>query len=129
MALKRTLGPRGSSGGGHATGFAATSAAIVKANDGIVTATSSLGEGGLCSAHDLALLSWPPLSGADHPARNLAVSALHIELPRRRGASGRTGSRPFLRNDPALGAEVRPGARTETAATPAAAGRSLAFGG
>jgi hypothetical protein len=39
--------------------------------------------GRIASRHGLALLSPPPLSGADYPARDLALPSLHPELPRR----------------------------------------------
>jgi transposase-like protein len=39
--------------------------------------------------HGSALLPATSLPGADHPARNLALSPVHPELPRRRGAAGR----------------------------------------
>src|SRR6266481_9938647 len=41
--------------------------------------------------HGSALLSPTSLPAADHPARDLALSPVHPELPRRRGAAGRTG--------------------------------------
>ena len=46
-------------------------------------------------------------TGRDHPARDLAVSALYPELPRRRETAGRTRSRHLLQNGAALGAEIR----------------------
>src|SRR5437762_10670220 len=52
-------------------------------------------------------LSPSPLSARDHPARNLAVSPLHLELSRCRGIAGRTRARHLLRNGAAMGGEVR----------------------
>src|SRR3954449_12696145 len=48
----------------------------------------------------------------------MAVSALHAELPRCRGAPCRTRAQPVLQNDPALGAEIgtAPCARSAAAA-------------
>src|ERR1700680_1009314 len=43
------------------------------------------------SCHDQAFLPSTSLSASDHPARDLALSPLHPELPSRRGATGRTG--------------------------------------
>ena len=42
-----------------------------------------------------ALLPPPSLPARDHPARDLALSPLHLELPRCRGTAGRTRARHF----------------------------------
>ena len=56
--------------------------------DGLVTLTGSRREARrLGSRHATAPLSPPSLSQRDHPARDLALSPLHPELPRRRGAA------------------------------------------
>src|SRR4029077_18983341 len=61
----------------------------------------------------------PDLTPArDHPARDLALSPLHPELPRCRGTAGRARARDLLRNGAALGAEVR--SRDRATAAPAA---------
>src|SRR5260370_27196737 len=57
--------------------------------------------------HGSALLPPPSLPARDHPARDLAPSPLNPELPRCRGAAGRTRARHLLRNGAALRAEVR----------------------
>src|ERR1700731_3549594 len=57
--------------------------------------------------HGPALLPPPSLPARDHPARDLALSPLHPELPRCRGTAGRARARHLLRNGTALGAEVR----------------------
>ena len=57
--------------------------------------------------HGPALLPPPSLPARDHPARDLALSPLHPELPRCRGTPGRTRARYLLRNGAAMGAEVR----------------------
>src|SRR5438105_3956236 len=46
--------------------------------------------------HGSALLSPTLLPAADRPARDLALSAVHIELPGRGGATGRTRPGGFL---------------------------------
>jgi hypothetical protein len=73
--------------------------------------------------HGPAQLPPPALPARDHPARDLALSPLHPELPRRRGTAGRTRARHLLRNGAAMGAEVRSGDRATAApASPAALG-------
>jgi len=54
-----------------------------------------------------ALLPPPSLPARDHSARDLALSPLHLELSRRRGAAGRARARHLLTTRTALGAEVR----------------------
>src|SRR6516165_3959755 len=68
----------------------------------------------------------PPLSAADHPACGLALFALHLELPGRRGTPRRAGTRHFLRNRPVLGAEIRPDNCATATPSPSAAEHSLA---
>src|ERR1700722_4014338 len=46
--------------------------------------------------HGSALLSPTSLPAANHPARDLALSPVHPELPRRGGAAGRAGPGGFL---------------------------------
>src|SRR4028118_678866 len=58
----------------------------------------------------------PPVPARHHPARDMALPVLHAQLPRRRGPAGRAWSRHFLRNGPALGAEVRSGPRQAASA-------------
>src|SRR6267154_1311667 len=71
--------------------------------------------------HGSAQLPPPSLPARDHPARDLALSPLHPELPRRRGTAGRTRARHLLRNGAAMGAEVRSGDRATAAPASAAA--------
>ena len=52
----------------------------------------------------------------DHPARDLAVSALHPEPARRRGAAGRARHRRHLRDGPGLGRALRAADRQAPAA-------------
>src|SRR6516165_4996001 len=68
----------------------------------------------------------PPLSAADHPACGLALFALHLELPGRRGTPRRAGTRHFLRNRPVLGAEIRTDNCATATPSPSAAEHSLA---
>src|SRR5580692_10069738 len=75
-----------------------------------------------------ALLPPPSLPARDHPARDLALSPLHPELPRCRGTAGRTRARYLLRNGAAMGAEVRPRDRATAAPASSSAEQSLAFG-
>src|SRR6516225_7552692 len=78
--------------------------------------------------HVLALLPAPSLSRRDHPARDLAVSALYPELPRRRGTAGRARSLHLLRNGAALGAEIRSRDRATAPSASPSAERPMAFG-
>src|SRR6516164_3138493 len=82
----------------------------------------------IASRHGLALLSPPPLSAADYPARDLALPSLHPELPRRGGSARRAWARPLLRNGATLGAEVRPRDRPTAAPTSPSAKQPMAFG-
>src|SRR5436190_7159860 len=50
----------------------------------------------IASGHGPALLSPSPLCAADYPARDLALSSLHPELPRRGGSPCRAWARCFL---------------------------------
>ena len=57
---------------------------------GLVTGMgSSEGDGQVTMSHGSAFVSPPSLSGRDHSARDLAISSLHPELPRRRGTTRR----------------------------------------
>src|ERR1700720_4111944 len=76
--------------------------------------------------HGSALLPPPSLPARDHSARDLALSPLHLELSRRRGAAGRARARHLLRNRTALGSEVRSRDRTTAASASPSAERSLA---
>src|SRR5689334_24813480 len=67
--------------------------------------------------HGSGLLPPPSLPARDHPARDLALSPLHPELPRCLGTAGRTRARHVLRNGAAMGAEVR--SRDRATAAPA----------
>src|SRR6202008_1865921 len=78
--------------------------------------------------HAFVLLPPPSLPARDHPARDLALSPLHPELPRCRGTAGRTRARHLVRNGAAMGAEVRSGERATAAPRSSSAERSLAFG-
>ena len=71
-----------------------------------------------------ALLPPSPLPARANPTRHLAVSPLHPELSRRRGAAGRTRVGYLLRNGAALGAEIRTGDRATAAPTSSAAEQS-----
>src|SRR5580704_8957279 len=73
-----------------------------------------------------ALLPPPSLPARDHSTLDLALSPLHLELSRRRGAAGRARARHLLRNRTALGAEVRSRDRTTAASASPSAERSLA---
>ena len=48
-----------------------------------------------------------PVSARDHPAGDLALSQVHVELPRRRGVAGGTRHRCVLRDSPALAEPFR----------------------
>jgi hypothetical protein len=61
-----------------------------------------------------------------HPARGLALLSVHAQLPRRRGPACRTRARDLLRNDQALGAQIRPAFRPRAAAPANASGLDLA---
>src|SRR5438477_8954667 len=52
--------------------------------------------------HGSALLPPPSFPARDHPVRDLALSPLHAELPRCRGAAGRERARHLVRNGAAL---------------------------
>src|ERR1700739_3974854 len=56
----------------------------------------------------------------------LALSALHAQLPRRRGSPCRAWARHLLRNRPELGAEVRTGDRAAVTGAPSSPERSMA---
>ncbi len=58
-------------------------------------------------SHDAPLtICSSPLPARDHPARRLAVSQVHAQLPRRRRPTRRARVRRVLRDDLALGAEI-----------------------
>src|SRR5215210_5581069 len=61
------------------------------------------------------------------PTRGLSLPALHAELPRCRGALGRTWDRDLVRNCPALGCEVRPRLRPQPPPATAKADRHVAL--
>src|SRR5215472_1648502 len=73
-----------------------------------------------------ALLPPSSLPARANPTRHLAVSLLHPELPRCRGAAGRTRVGYLLRNGAALGAEIRTGDRATATPASSAAEQSLA---
>jgi len=62
------------------------------------------------------LLRPPPLPIRSHLPRSLALSAVHPELPRRRGSVGRERFGRQLRDHPPLGPEVWSGGRANPAA-------------
>jgi transposase-like protein len=66
--------------------------------------------------HGSDLLPPPPLPARDHPARDLALSPLHPELPRRRGTACRTRALTSPTRRSALDAEIR--SRHRATATP-----------
>ena len=74
------------------------------------------------------LLRPPPLPALGHPARNLIVPPVHVELPRHRGSPGRASARHLLRNRQSLGHQIRIGVRAGAAASETASDRSLAHG-
>jgi len=84
---------------------------------GIVTETGSGERNRVGCRHAPAQLSPPSVPARDHPARDLALSPLHPELPRCRRTAGRARARHLLRNGAALGAEVR--SRDRATAAPA----------
>src|SRR3979490_242909 len=65
------------------------------ANDGIVTETEGPARG-VNYRHGSALLRPTSLPAAGHPARDLALSPVHTELPGRGGATGRARPGGFL---------------------------------
>src|SRR5215469_18709182 len=75
-----------------------------------------------------ALLPPSSLPARNYPARDLALCSLHPELPRCRGATGRTRAGYLLRNVAALGAEIRTGDRATATPASSAAEQSLAPG-
>src|SRR6476620_7076927 len=58
-------------------------------------------------ANGTALVRRLSLPARNHPAGYLALSSLHTEPQRRRGAAGRARYRCLPRNDPTLGGGVR----------------------
>src|SRR6202040_1313817 len=72
------------------------------------------------------LLSPASLSAGRHPARRVAVPSLHPKLSRCRGAACRAWARHLLRERSQLGAQIRTGDRSESAAVPSSTERSLA---
>src|SRR5437016_404379 len=85
---------------------------------GLVTETGSGERNKVGCRHGPAQLSPPSVPARDHPARDLALSPVHPELPRCRGAAGRARTRLLLRNGATLGAEIR--SRDRATAAPAA---------
>src|SRR5436305_13389589 len=67
------------------------------------------------------LIPSPPVSAGCHPACGLALSAVHAQLPRRRGSPRRTRARHLIQNRPELGAEIRTGDRAAVTAAPSRA--------
>src|ERR1700686_3906113 len=63
--------------------------------------------GGVGFRHGSAFVPPTSLPASDHPARNLALSPVHTELPGRGGATGRARPGGFLRNGAAVCFEVR----------------------
>src|SRR5438105_12587376 len=96
---------------------------------GLVTETGSGERNRVGCRHGPAQLSPPSVPARDHPARGLALSPVHSELPRCRGTAGRARARHLLRNGAALGAEVRSRDRATAAPAASSAERSLAFAG
>src|ERR1700731_1676337 len=86
--------------------------------EGLVTETGSGERNRVGCRHGPAQLSPPSVPARDHPARDLALSPVHPELPRCRGAAGRARTRHLLRNGATLGAEIR--SRDRATAAPAA---------
>src|SRR5437667_12729856 len=95
---------------------------------GIVTEKGSGERNRVGCWHGSALLPPPSLPGRDYPARDLALSPLHPELPRCRRTAGRAWSRHLLRNGAAMGAEVRSRDRATAAPASPSAERPLAPG-
>ena len=69
------------------------------------------------------LVSPPPVSARDHPARRLALCAFHAQLSRRRRSARSAWARRVLRNGAAMGLEVRTVVRPRT--SPPIAGRQF----
>src|SRR5438876_1484050 len=95
---------------------------------GIVTETGSGERNRVGCRHGPAQLSPPSVPARDHPARDLALSPLHPELPRCRGTAGRARARHLLRNGAALGAEIRSRDRATAAPAASSAEQSMASG-
>src|SRR5258708_38629871 len=93
-----------------------TNTKAVIAPEGIVTRKGGRMPRRIGSTNAADLVRPPPVPARRHPARRLAVPALHPELPRRGGSPGRAWRRSLLRDDPALGVEVRARLRPATAA-------------
>jgi hypothetical protein len=74
------------------------------------------------------LLGASPVPSRDHPARSLALSPVHAQLPRCRGTPGRARHRGVPRNRPPLGAHLWPGKRTQAAGETPEATQPLAPG-
>src|SRR6202048_4769053 len=85
---------------------------------GLVTETGSGERNRVGCRHGPAQLSPPSVPARDHPARDLALSPVHPELPRCRGTAGRARTRHLHRTGGALGAEIR--SRDRATAAPAA---------
>src|SRR5439155_16836859 len=75
--------------------------------------------------HGSAFLSPTSLPAANHPARDLALSAVHPELPRRGGATGGARLGGFLCNGAAVGFEVRARVRSPASTMPPTAERPV----
>ena len=72
------------------------------------------------------LLSPASFSAGCHPARRVAVPSFHPKLSRCRGAACRAWARHLLRERSQLGAQIRTGDRSGSAAVPSSTERSLA---
>src|SRR5260221_5890194 len=82
---------------------------------GIVTETEGPARG-VNYRHGSALLPPTSLPAAGHPARDLALSPIHTELPGRGVATGRARPAGYLSDRAALGSEARaPGSRARCA--------------
>src|SRR5919199_2866688 len=114
------------SGGGL---FVWSPVALSDALRGIVTRNSGRERTSRVDWADAAgLLRPPPVPARGHPARGVAVPALHAQLPGCRGPAGRARARGVLRDGPALGAEVRTGLCQAAPAAPAEAQPTVAPG-
>lgn len=69
----------------------------------------------------------PSVSAECDPAFRLALPPLHPELSGRLGIAGRTRARCFVRNDPALGAEIRAKVRQAASRSTTPSKFTLAF--
>ena len=75
---------------------------------------------------DAHLVCPPSVSARGHPVRRLALRPVHAQLPACRRAAGRARARCLLRDDPALGPDVRASDCAAPAAASAATDGALA---